>query len=263
MNSPNNPLPDLTGKGKSGKPASRFSIRVAMVLGLLVLGGLFWYASRLCSLELLAQRETELRATLAANPWLVGLAGVGVYLLMAGFSLPGAALMTILYGWYFGFWTGLLVVSFGSTAGATLAFLASRHLLRDWVEEKLGGRFSGFNPAFDQEGPFYLFILRLIPAVPFFVINLLMGLTRIPTRTFWWVSQLGMLPGTAAYVYFGSRIPGLKTIAEGGIGQVLSWQLLVAFAIVGLLPLILKRVVDRWRPPAVQPGIPSDTGHLK
>jgi len=216
-------------------------------LGLLILFALVLLVRQYLSIDYLADREIQLRDQLQANPLLVGLVGTGIYIAMAGFSIPGAAVLTIIYGWYFGFWGGLLVVSFGSTAGATSAFLVTRYLLRDWVQQKFRSRWTVINEAFDREGAFYLFSLRLIPAIPFFMINLVMGLTRIRTRTFWWVSQLGMLPGTAAYVYFGSTIPSLKVVAQQGVGQVFSWQLLVAFAIVGLLPLILKRMMSYWK----------------
>jgi uncharacterized membrane protein YdjX (TVP38/TMEM64 family) len=108
--------------------------------------------------------------------------------------------MTLLYGWFFKFVAALLVVSFASTTGTTLAFLLSRYLLRDAIQQKFGERLAGFNGALEREGAFYLFTLRLIPAVPFFVINVVMGLTPIRVWTFWWVSQLGMLPGTCVFV---------------------------------------------------------------
>lgn len=125
-----------------------------------------------------------------------------------------------------------------------MAFLMTRYFLQGWVQQKFAKRLESINDAFDREGAFYLFTLRLIPAVPFFVINAVMGLTKIRAITFWWVSQLGMLPGTAAYVYAGSTVPSLKQLAEEGVGKVMSWQLLLAFAILGLLPLVIKRVMS-------------------
>jgi uncharacterized membrane protein YdjX (TVP38/TMEM64 family) len=115
------------------------------------------------------------------------------------------------------------------------------------VESRFHARFRKINEAFEREGAYYLFTLRLIPLVPFFVINAVMGLTRIPVRTFWWVSQLGMLPGTFAFVYAGSTLPSINTLAEKGAKGVLDWRLFLAFAILGLLPLILKRMVNRHR----------------
>ena len=109
------------------------------------------------------------------------------------------------------------------------------------MRERLGR----FNEAFEREGAFYLFTLRLVPAVPFFVINTVMGLTKVRAATFWWVSQLGMLPGTAAYVYAGSTVPSLQSLADDGVGGILSWQMLLAFAIMGILPLAIKKAVTR------------------
>jgi uncharacterized membrane protein YdjX (TVP38/TMEM64 family) len=193
----------------------------------------------------LAGREAELRALRAQRPIAAILLAITTYIIVAGLSLPGAAGLSLVIAWYFGFWQGLVVVSIGSTAGATVAFLLARYLFRDWMQQKMAPRLAGIHEAFEREGAFYLFTLRLIPAVPFFVINAVMGLTRISAFTFWWVSQLGMLPGTAAYVYAGSRVPSLKVLADEGVGQILDWQLLIAFAIVGLLPLVIKKIMRR------------------
>lgn len=135
-------------------------------------------------------------------------------------------------------------MSFASTLGATLAFLLSRFLLRASIQERFGDRLRAFNDSLEREGPFYLFTLRLIPAVPFFVINAVMGLTPVRTRTFWWISQLGMLPGTVVYVYAGSSVPNLRLLAEDGINAVFSpsqmLQIIGAFALLGLFPLIVR-----------------------
>ena len=172
----------------------------------------------------------------------------GIYTLVTGFSLPGAAIMTLALGWFFGFGRAFVLVSFASTAGATLAFLISRFLLREWVQTRFRDRLTGFNDALQREGAFYLFTLRLIPVVPFFVINLVMGLTPLPVRTFWWVSQVGMLPGTAVFVYAGSQFPSLQMLAEKGAKGILSPQLILAFVILGLFPLVVKKVMNRFHP---------------
>ena len=164
----------------------------------------------------------------------------------------------MLFGWYFGVLQGVLLVSFASTTGATLAFLLSRFLFRNSVQNRFGDRLNAFNRALEREGPFYLFSLRLIPAVPFFVINAVMGLTPIRVWTFWWVSQLGMLAGTLVYVYAGSTVPDLATLANQGINAVFSarqlTQILVAFVLLGLFPLIsrwiIKRVIRRRAKPS-------------
>ncbi len=209
------------------------------------------------TLQQLAAKEIELRTLQQERALLVFGVAFGVYVAVTGLSLPGAVPLTLICGWLFGFWRGVLLVSFASTSGATVAFLVSRFLLRESIQRRFGDRLATFNQALEREGAFYLFMLRLIPAVPFFVINVVMGLTPVKTRTYWWVSQLGMLPGTAVYVYAGSSVPNLTTLAEKGAAGILSPQLLVAFALLGLLPLILKKIVQRFRPQSIQPGTDS------
>jgi pyruvate/2-oxoglutarate dehydrogenase complex dihydrolipoamide dehydrogenase (E3) component/uncharacterized membrane protein YdjX (TVP38/TMEM64 family) len=156
------------------------------------------------------------------------------YVAVTGLSLPGAAIMTLVAGALFGLLWGVVIVSFASTLGATLAFLASRYLLRDWVQGRLGDKLKAINEGVEREGAFYLFALRLVPAIPFFAINLLMGLTRMPTRTYFWVSQVGMLAGTIAYVYAGTQLGQFK----------LSLGLLAAFVVLGIFPLVAKKALD-------------------
>ena len=149
-----------------------------------------------------------------------------------------------IYGWYFRFGPGLILVSFASTMGATLAFMLSRFLFRDFIQSRFGDRLNSFNQSLEREGPFFLFTLRLVPAVPFFVINAVMGLTPIKTRTFWWVSQLGMLAGTIVFVYAGSSVPSLQTLADKGINAVFTprqfTQILLAFVLLGVFPLAVR-----------------------
>lgn len=164
------------------------------------------------------------------------------YVLVAILSLPGAAVMTMAGGALFGFWTGLVVVSFASSVGATLACLVSRFLLRDWVQARFGDRLSAVNQGIEQEGSFYLFTLRLIPIFPFFVINLVMGLTRMPLASFYWVSQVGMLPATAVFVNAGKELAQVDSLSG-----ILSPGLLASFALLGLFPLIAKRAVGLYK----------------
>ena len=196
------------------------------------------------TLKSLAQQESQLREFQQLHPVMVYGIAFLIYVVVTGLSLPGAAVLTLLYGWYFGLVPGIIVVSFSSTMGATLAFLLSRFLFRDAIQRRFGDRLTKFNESLEREGPFFLFTLRLIPAVPFFVINAVMGLTPIRTRTFWWVSQLGMLAGTAVYVYAGSSVPGLQTLADNGINAVFTptqlSQIILAFVLLGVFPLIAR-----------------------
>ena len=153
--------------------------------------------SQYLTLESLKARQGELNAWVTESPLQAGLIFAAAYVSVTALSLPGAAIMTLAGGALFGLGWGLLLVSFASSIGATLAFLISRTLLRQWVMNKFGQNLAALNAGIEKEGGYYLFTLRLVPVFPFFVINLVMGLTPIKTRTFYWVSQLGMLPGTA------------------------------------------------------------------
>ena len=198
------------------------------------------------SFDSLIAQQTALQRAVTEQPALVLGAAFGLYVIVTGLSLPGAAILSLAYGWLFGFWRGLALVSFASTSGATIAFLMSRFLFRDAIQARFGDRLNAFNEALAREGAFYLFTLRLIPQVPFFIVNLLMGLTPIRTATFWWVSQLGMLPGTCVYVYAGSSVTSLETLRDKGVSGLVTWQLLLAFTLLGLFPLIVKRAISSW-----------------
>jgi len=164
------------------------------------------------------------------------------YIFITALSLPGAAVMTLAGGALFGFGIALIAISFASTIGATLACFASRYLLRSWIEKKFGDKLSVINTGIEKEGAFYLFMLRLIPLFPFFIINLLMGLTRIKLTTFYWVSQIGMLAGTAVYVNAGSELGKIDSLSG-----ILSPGLIISFVILGIFPLTVKKVLGWYR----------------
>jgi len=165
-----------------------------------------------------------------------------IYIFITALSLPGAAIMTLAGGGIFGFATGLIAVSFASTIGATLACFVSRYLLRGWVENKFGDKLGVINDGIEKEGTFYLFMLRLIPVFPFFLINLLMGLTRIKLISFYWVSQAGMLAGTAVYVNAGKELGKIESLSG-----ILSPGLIVSFIILGIFPLVVKKGIGFYR----------------
>ena len=221
---------------------------VFLLLAVVIVVAAYFFRDTLTLAEL-AKRETQLREFQANHPLATFAVAFIVYVAVTGLSLPGAVPLTLVYGWYFGWLPGVILVSFASTTGATVAFLASRYLLRDAVRARYGDTMKRFQNRLEEEGPFYLFTLRLIPAVPFFVINLVMGLTPIATRTFWWVSQVGMFAGTCVYLYAGSRVPDLNVLAEEGIQAVFEpsqlTQILLAFVLLGVFPL-LARWALRW-----------------
>ncbi|AVF94734.1 TVP38/TMEM64 family protein [Vibrio diabolicus] len=165
------------------------------------------------------------------------------YIAITAFSIPGAAVVTLLGAALFGFWTSLLLVSFASTMGATLAFLSSRYLLRDWVQNKFGNKLIAINQGVEKDGAFYLFSLRLIPVFPFFLINLLMGLTPMSVGRFYLTSQVGMLPGTAVYLNAGTQLATIESLSG-----IISPAVLASFALLGLFPIITKWVMNKVRP---------------
>jgi pyruvate/2-oxoglutarate dehydrogenase complex dihydrolipoamide dehydrogenase (E3) component/uncharacterized membrane protein YdjX (TVP38/TMEM64 family) len=193
---------------------------------------------RFLSFEQLKASQASFAQLHAEHPFTVAAVYFLVYVLATALSIPGAVVITLAGGAIFGLWQGLLIVSFASTVGATLAFLASRFLLRDWVEARFGQRLADINAGVNREGGFYLFTLRLIPVVPFFLINLLMGLTRMKVWTYYWVSQIGMLAGTAVYVNAGTQLAQLDSL-QG----ILSPALLGSFVLLGIFPLIARRIV--------------------
>lgn len=232
-------------------PAKQSGSNIKKLFVLLAVGGVagfaYWQYGDALSLKFLASKEAQLRQYREDNPVLVYGVAMTIYVLATGFSLPGASALTLAYAWYFGFVRGMVVVSFASTAGATMAFVLSRYFLRETIQSRFGDKLQSFNEALEREGAFYLFTLRLIPAVPFFVINVVMGLTPLKTSTFWWVSQVGMLPGTAVYVFTGSRFPDLKTLAEEGASGILTWELALGFALLGVFPIAVKKITGKWK----------------
>ena len=201
----------------------------------------------------LAEKETQLRELQLQHQIQFLATAFLVYVVVTGLSIPGGATaLTLVLAWFFGFWQAIVLVSFASTAGATIAFLLSRYLSRDYVQRRFATQLESINRSLEAEGPFYLFTLRLIPTIPFFVINLAMGLTPMRARTYWWVSQLGMLPGTAVYVYAGSQVSDLQTLAEQGTGGILTLPVISAFVLLGVFPLIVKKTVGRLNKNAAQ-----------
>ncbi|MET1079791.1 MAG: FAD-dependent oxidoreductase [Pseudomonas sp.] len=225
-----------------------------LVLLLTAIGSFFAFdLGHYLDLQALKAQQAALAAQVQAHPWAAAGLFFLAYVAVTGLSLPGAALMTLLAGALFGLLQGFVLVSFASTLGATLAMLSSRYLLRDWVRGRFGPRLAGIDAGVEREGAFYLFALRLVPLFPFFLINLAMGLTRLPVRRYWWVSQLGMLPGTLVYVNAGRELGRLDSLSG-----ILSPGLLGAFVLLGLFPLIAgkllgwlqaRRVYAGWHKP--------------
>jgi uncharacterized membrane protein YdjX (TVP38/TMEM64 family) len=198
-------------------------------------------------LEQLAGWEEQLRAFYREHPVITLAAAFMLYVVITGLSLPLALPLSLTYGWLLGFVPAVILVSFASTSGATISFLLSRYLIGQWVQSRFGDRLAWFNEAIEREGAFFLFTLRLVPPVPFWLVNLLAGLTKIRVTTFWWVSQLGMLPATMVFLWAGASAPTLQKIADKGIKSLVDWQIIAALSLVGIFPLVVRLVVGRIR----------------
>lgn len=243
-------MSDTSNASAQSSPAGkRFPVTkiVVLVAVAAIVAILRWQFGDLISYEAIAEQESELRRYRDANPASTYTLAFVVYVVVTGLSLPGATILTLVYAWFFGFGRGLVLISFASTSGASIAFLLSRYLFRESLESKFGDRLQKFNESLEREGAFYLFTMRLIPAFPFFIINVVMGLTPLRLRTYWWVSQLGMFPGTAIYVWTGSRVPDLETLSREGSSGILSWELLAAFVLLGAFPITVKKLMERVR----------------
>lgn len=213
---------------------------LVLVMGCLI-GAFFAFdLGHYLSLSQLQARQAELAALVDRHFISAALLFVAVYVVSTALSLPGASLLTLAGSAVFGVVWGLLLVSFASSIGATLAFLSARFLLRDWVERRFGDKLASLQAGMKKEGALYLLSLRLIPIFPFFLVNLLMGLTPIRVSTYYWVSQLGMLPGTFVYVLAGSELANLTST-----GNILSPGLMVALTLLGLMPMLLKGLQRR------------------
>jgi len=212
---------------------------VLLVIASLIAAFFVFDLARFFSLDYFKAQQALIEDYTQAHPLQSSLIFFTIYVIVTALSLPGAALMTLIGGAIFGLLWGTVLVSFASTVGATLAFLVARFLLHDSVQTRFGRNLQAINNGVKREGAFYLFTLRLVPLFPFFVINLLMGLTPIKTRTFYWVSQLGMLPGTLVYVNAGTQIAQIDSL-QG----ILSPGLLISFVLLGIFPLLAKKVID-------------------
>ena len=217
---------------------SRSRIVLLVVLAALIAAFFVFDLGHFFSLEYFKSQQAAIDAFYRAHPWSTAAGFFLAYVAVTGLSLPGAVVMTLAAGAIFGLLWGTLIVSFASSIGATLAFLASRFAFRDAIRRRFSERLRAIDAGVEKEGAFYLFTLRLVPVFPFFVINLALGLTPIATRTFYWVSQVGMLLGTIVYVNAGTQIARIESLRG-----ILSPGLLVSFALLGIFPLIARKIV--------------------
>jgi uncharacterized membrane protein YdjX (TVP38/TMEM64 family) len=204
---------------------------------------------RYLNLSYLKASQKEFATLYSGHKELIIAGYMTVYILVTSLSLPGAAIMTLAGGALFGLLTGTFIVSFSSSIGATLACFISRSVLRDWVQDRFGAKLKTVNAGIEREGAFYLFSLRLIPVFPFWLINLIMGLTKMPLRTFYWVSQTGMLPGTIIYVNAGKELAKVDSLSG-----IFSPGLILSFVLLGLFPIATKKLLDFYREKKTETG---------
>lgn len=217
-------------------------ITIITIAGLAIILFVAFDLHTFLSLDYIKQSQAQLQAQYDSHPIITLAVYILIYIAVTALSLPGAVVLTLAGGALFGIVAGTIAVSIASTSGATLACFVSRFVLQKWVQEKFADKLGHINRGVDREGAFYLFSVRLIPVFPFFVINLVMGLTKMPLRTFFWVSQLGMLPGTIVFVNAGKQLGQIESAAG-----ILSPSLLISFIILGLFPITAKKIMHKVR----------------
>ena len=218
--------------------------QITLLAAIIALVALFFIfdLNQYFNLEYLEEKQAVMDAFYEQKPFITVVSFFLLYVLITGLSLPGAAILTLAAGAIFGLLQGVVISSFASTIGATLAFLFSRYLFRGAIQGRFADSLSAVNKGMEEEGAFYLFTLRLVPIFPFFIINLVMGLTHIRVLTFFLVSQVGMLAGTIVYVNAGTQIAKIEQLRD-----IASPGLILSFVLLGIFPLLAKKTVDYLR----------------
>ncbi|TKB28382.1 TVP38/TMEM64 family protein [Desulfopila sp. IMCC35006] len=227
-------------EGTNNKIIQKIFIACAIIFGIVAFR--YFDLGQYFTLDYLKSSQEEFQALYLENRFLVIAVYMGIYIAVTALSLPGAVVLTLAGGALFGLVVGTLVVSFASTIGATLACLVSRFLLREWVQNRFGDKLATINNGVEKEGAFYLFSLRLVPIFPFFVINLLMGLTRMRMFTYFWVSQVGMFAGTIVFVNAGKELAKIDSLSG-----IVSPGVLTSFVILGLFPITVKKLLSFYK----------------
>ena len=207
---------------------------------LFAIGAFFFFdLGQYLTLDSLKHHQGDLAAYRNLHPFTTSAVYVAIYITVAALSLPGAALMTLTGGAIFGLIWGTALANIAASIGATLAFLSARFLFAETIERKFANQISAINQGIDKDGAFYLFSLRLVPVVPFFVINVVMGLTRLPVWTFFWVSAVGMLGGAAVYANAGTQLAQINNLSD-----IASFKLLLSFALLGIFPITVRKLLE-------------------
>jgi uncharacterized membrane protein YdjX (TVP38/TMEM64 family) len=244
----------------SGFPTTRRSKRKLFILAIaaVLLAGLAWYVNNYISLDALAEQESRIRAYISTNPWRSFIIGFGIY---AGLALvPGTGGKAIVYGWLFGFWQALLIVTVGLTFGGMVIFSLSRYLFQESIERRYTNFVALMNKHLEKEGAYYLLALRMAH-VPYSIVNPVSGASRVGSWTFCWTTALGLLPANAIWAYVGVRLPSLRELASNGPGSLIDLPLIVAMVVCAALPHLVRWLISHFGIPAPNTGNHDATGH--
>jgi uncharacterized membrane protein YdjX (TVP38/TMEM64 family) len=228
------------GRGRGGRPWLK---PLVFLVAAIAVAGLYIYFRDRLTLASLADDVERLRQWRDQHPIGVVLLLASVFVVLTGLSIPAVITMSIICGSLLGMWEGLIVASFSETAGAMLAFFSSRYLLRSTVETRWKKFVERADTMLDRDGVFYLLSLRLIHVIPSWLINLVIGCTRVRVATFWWTTQLGMLPATSLYVFTGARLPTMEQLKQQGVFGIVTPAILVVFVVLAVIPLVLRYVL--------------------
>lgn len=236
---------------------NRFKLLV-LTIAAVVLVALAWYLERYASLDDLADRENQFRAAIATNPWRSFVIGFVIYTVVS--LVPGTGGKAIIYGWLFGFWQALTIVTVGLTIAAMAIFYLSRYLIQESIERRYTTFLSVMNKHLDKEGAFYLITLRLLHA-PYSIVNPVSGASRVQTWTFFWTTVVGLLPANAIWVYVGVRLPTLHELASNGSNSFIDLPLIGALVAIGILPFLIRWLVSQFGGPDTTEEIYDTTNH--
>jgi len=231
---------------------------VAFSIAAILLTTLAWYLNNYVSLDELVDQENRLRAAIAANPWRSFVIGFCIYTVLA--LVPGTGGKAIAYGWLFGFWQAVTIVTVGLTIAAMAIFFLSRYLIRESIERRYTNFLALMNKHLEKEGAFYLVTLRLIHA-PFSIVNPVSGASRVRTWTFFWTTAVGLLPANALWVYVGIRLPSLRELASNGPGSFIDLPMIGALVVCGTLPFLIRWLVSLFGIPGADDQIHDATNH--
>ena len=217
------------------------------VIAAICLSALAWYVDSYGSLETLAAQETRIRNLITANPWRSFFAGFGIYLALA--LVPGTGGKAIIYGWLFGFWQAVTIVSVGLTIAAMAIFSLSRYLFQESIERRYSGFLMLMNKHLEKEGAFYLLTLRMAHA-PYSIVNPVSGASRVRTWTFFWTTAVGLMPANVIWTYLGTQLPSLRELAASGAGALIDPPLIAAMVACAALPLVVRWLISHYGIPA-------------